>query len=106
LKVIVSVPRHLNKKPLIAGLEPIELLGVATLLIAANILAKFFSMSALMPGLTALTAFFLLKFLKRGKARGHFIFLLRSQLQPKVKSGYGLGYGSGPATQRGQNATK
>ncbi len=84
----ISVPRHLNKRPLIAGLEPIELLGVASLLIAANITAKFFSISAFLPAFVAISAFVLLKFLKRGKARGHFVFLLRRQLQPQIKSGF------------------
>jgi len=86
--MIVSVPRHLNKKPLIAGLEPIELLGVAALLIGSNILAKFFSMSGIVPAIVAVTIFFGLKILKRGKARGHFVFLLRQQFKPRIKEGF------------------
>ncbi|MDZ4676304.1 MAG: hypothetical protein SGI74_02250 [Oligoflexia bacterium] len=84
----ISVPRHLNKRPLIAGLEPIELLAVATLLISSNILAKFFSMSGLMPAIIAGISFGAMKLLKRGKARGHFIFVLRQQLKPQIKCGY------------------
>ncbi len=85
---MIAVPRHLNKKPLIAGLEPIELLGVASLLIGSNIIAKFFSMSGLVPALVAGATFVAMKLMKRGKARGHFIFVLRQQFQPLVKSGY------------------
>lgn len=85
---MISVPRHLNKKPLIAGLEPIELLGVAALLIGSNILAKFLSLSGLVPAVMAGTFFLLLKYFKRGKARGHFIFLLRKQARPLILSGY------------------
>ena len=85
--MMIAVPRHLNKKPLIAGLEPIELLGVACLLIGSNIIAKFFSMSGLVPALVAGATFVAMKLMKRGKARGHFIFVLRQQFQPLVKSG-------------------
>ena len=84
----IPVPRHLNKKLLIAGLEPIELLGIATLLIGSNIMAKFFSMSGLMPALIAASAFGVMKVLKRGKARGHFIFVLRQQFKPQIMCGY------------------
>jgi hypothetical protein len=86
--MVIPVPRHLNKKPLIFGLEPIELLGVASFLIGSNILAKFLSMSGLVPALAAGTAFLALKILKRGKARGHFIFIIRQQFRPLVKTGY------------------
>ena len=86
--MMLSVPRHLNKRPLIAGLEPIELLGVAALLIGSNIFAKFFSMSGLVPALFAGAAFAAMKILKRGKARGHFIFVLRQQFRPLIQSGY------------------
>ena len=85
---MIPVPRHLNKKPLIAGLEPIELLGVATLLIASNIFAKFFGLSGLAPALCAGATFFAMKILKRGKARGHFLFVLRQHFRPLVLSGY------------------
>ena len=84
----IPVPRHLHKKPLIAGLEPIELLGIAALLVGSNIMAKFFSISGLVPALLAGTSFFALKILKRGKARGHFVFVLRNQFQPLIKPGY------------------
>lgn len=85
---MISVPRHLNKKPLIAGLEPVELLGVAALLIGANIFAKFFSISGLAPALIAGATFLTLKLMKRGKARGHYIFILRQQFRPLIKTGY------------------
>lgn len=84
----LNVPRHLNKRPLIAGLEPIELLGVAALLIGSNIMSKFFSISALFPALIAGVSFFSMKILKRGKARGHFIFVLQQQFRPQIKDGY------------------
>jgi hypothetical protein len=82
----ISVPRHLNKRPLIAGLEPIELLGVAALLIGSNIVAKLFSAPQFMPAVVAIACFAFLKIARRGKAPGHFIFVLRGLMQPKIVS--------------------
>lgn len=84
---MIPVPRHLNKRPLIAGLDPIELLGVAALLIGANIAAKIFAAPQLLPALVAMLAYVALKIARRGKAPGHFIFVLKNQLQPKIISG-------------------
>jgi hypothetical protein len=86
--MLIPVPRHLNKKPLIAGLEPIELLSVAACLVISNIIARFFDFSGLVPASISVIAFFALKILKRGKARGHLFFVLRKQFKPSVESGY------------------
>jgi len=82
--MIAQVPRHLNKRPLIAGLEPIELLGVAALLIGSNIVAKMFGLSGLMPAVTALSVFGFLKLIKRGKQRGYLLHLLQFQLRSRL----------------------
>jgi hypothetical protein len=79
-----TVPRHLNKRPLIAGLEPVELLGVAALLISANIIAKMFGLSGVFPGLAALGAFAFLKFIKRGTQKGHVLHVLQFHLKPRL----------------------
>ena len=89
--MFAEVPRHLNKRPLIAGLEPVELLAVAALLIASNIICKSFGVSGLIPALVALTAFGFLKFYKKGKAPGHFIYLLKFHLTNKTRDGFRTG---------------
>jgi hypothetical protein len=83
-----QVPRHLNKKPLIAGLEPIELLLVAALLIGSNICCKTFELSGLWPAILTITTFSFLKFYKRGKAPGHFLYLARFHLGQKSLGGF------------------
>jgi hypothetical protein len=83
-----SVPRHLNKRPLIAGLEPIELLGVAALLIGSNIVSKAFELSGLWAAATAIAMFGFLKIYKRGKPRGHFLHLIKYTAQPSSTSGF------------------
>jgi hypothetical protein len=83
-----QVPRHLNKKPLIAGLEPIELLAVAALLIGANILCKSIEVSGIWAGVVAVSIFGFLKFYKRGKAPGHFLHLLRFHLREQSVGGF------------------
>jgi hypothetical protein len=82
----ITVPRHLNKRPLIAGLEPIELLGIAALLIGTNIACKMFSAPQFLPAVTSGVSYILLKISRRGKAPGHFIHVLKNFMQPKVIS--------------------
>lgn len=82
------VPRHLNKKPLIAGLEPIELLAVAALLIGSNIFCKSFDINGMWAGAFALFVFGFLKFYKRGKPPGHFLHLIKYHLHRRTKEGF------------------
>ena len=83
-----QVPRHLNKKPLIAGLEPIELLAVAALLIGSNIFCKSFEISGMWAGVIAVSVFGFLKFYKRGKAPGHFLHLIKFHLRNRTIGGF------------------
>jgi len=82
-----QVPRHLNKKPLIAGLEPIELLAVAALLIGSNIISKSLGLTGMWAAVLAISAFGFLKFYKRGKAPGHFIHFLKFYLRERTVGG-------------------
>jgi hypothetical protein len=82
------VPRHLNKKPLIAGLEPIELLIVGALLVGTNIICKAIDLTGVWPALIALSTFGFLKFCKRGKAPGHFLYLARFHLRKRAIGGF------------------
>jgi hypothetical protein len=86
-----NVPRHLNKRPLIAGLEPIELLAVAATLIGVNVGGKTFGFSPLWAALVAGASFAFLRFYRRGKAPGHMLHLLRFQLKPRIAPGFRKG---------------